>query len=154
MKFTLNGQSVSLPKEWREDRLLWVLRDHFNLIGPKYGCGIGECGACTIHLDGEAVRSCSMTAGDVEGASITTLEGLQNQSGQPHPVQKAWMINNVPQCGFCQNGQIMTAAALYNSPEKKSDEDVIEEMARVRCRCGTQVRIQKALKDLKLGRNA
>ncbi|MCG8494279.1 MAG: 2Fe-2S iron-sulfur cluster-binding protein, partial [Sneathiellales bacterium] len=91
MKFTLNGQQVSVPEEWREDRLLWVLRDHFNLIGPKYGCGIGECGACTIHQDGAATRSCSLTVGDVEGTHVTTLEGLKDRAGQSHPVQKAWM---------------------------------------------------------------
>ncbi|MEP3246881.1 MAG: (2Fe-2S)-binding protein [Sneathiella sp.] len=145
MRLTLNKMSVSVPNDWREHRLLWVLRDHFKLIGPKYGCGIGECGACSIHVDGEVQRSCSLTLEDVEGAEVTTLEGLRISEDQLHPVQEAWIAENVPQCGYCQNGQIMTAAALLSASNDAKASEIEAVMDTVRCRCGTQARIKKAI---------
>lgn len=145
MRLTLNNMSVSVPDDWREHRLLWVLRDHFKLIGPKYGCGIGECGACSIHVDGDVQRSCSLTLEDVEGAEVTTLEGLRISEDRLHPVQEAWIAENVPQCGYCQNGQIMTAAALLSTSNDAKESEIEAVMDTVRCRCGTQARIKKAI---------
>ncbi len=145
MRLTLNNMSVSVPDDWREHRLLWVLRDHFKLIGPKYGCGIGECGACSIHVDGDVQRSCSLTLEDVEGAEVTTLEGLRISEDRLHPVQEAWIAENVPQCGYCQNGQIMTAAALLSASNDAKESEIEAVMDTVRCRCGTQARIKKAI---------
>ncbi len=144
MKFTLNHKIVSIPDEQKQDRLLWVLRDRLSLFGPKFGCGIGECGACSIHLNGEVVRSCSLQLGDVENQNVVTLEGLA-QDGKLHPVQSAWIDENVPQCGYCQNGQIMTAVAVLDAAPGISDQELAEAMDGVRCRCGTQPRIKKAL---------
>ncbi len=149
MRFTLNNQTVSVPDDLKEARLLWVLRDHFNLIGPKFGCGIGECGACSVHVNGEAIRSCSITLEDVKDQSVVTLEGLAPK-GELHPVQAAWIEGNVPQCGYCQNGQIMTAAALLNNNPGSSAEEIEEVMDGVRCRCGTQSRIKTAVHKAQL----
>ncbi len=144
MRFILNKTEVELPESRREDRLLWVLRDHFGLRGPKFGCGIGACGACSIHVGGKAERSCSLTVGDVEGEQVTTLEGLA--SGETlHPVQAAWIAENVPQCGYCQNGQIMTAAALLEEKPSVTSSEVEDAMSQVRCRCGTQNRVRRAM---------
>ncbi len=149
MRFTLNNQTVSVPDDLKEARLLWVLRDHFKLIGPKFGCGIGECGACSVHMNGEAIRSCSITLGDVEEQTVVTLEGLAT-NGTLHPVQMAWVEGNVPQCGYCQNGQIMTAAALLNNNPGSSAEEIEEVMDGIRCRCGTQPRIKTAVQKAQL----
>ena len=144
MRFILNKTEVELPESRRGDRLLWVLRDHFGLRGPKFGCGIGACGACSIHVGGKAERSCSLTVGDVEGEQVTTLEGLA--SGEKlHPVQAAWIAENVPQCGYCQNGQIMTAAALLEEKPSVTPSEIEGVMSQVRCRCGTQNRVQRAM---------
>lgn len=124
--------------------MLWVLRDHLNLVGTKYGCGIAQCGACTIHLDGVAVRSCQLPASAAEGKAITTIEGL-SENGD-HPVQKAWIEHDVPQCGYCQAGQIMTAAALLKDNPNPSDEDIATAMNGNICRCGTYLRIRAAVK--------
>ena len=146
MHFTLNGETAAVPQHMAEDRLLWVLRDHFALNGPKYGCGVGVCGACTIHVDGMAQRACLLTAAEVEGRIVTTLEGLGASAGSGlHPVQQAWIDAAVPQCGYCQNGQIMTAAALLNADASAPAADIAAAMDGVICRCGTQARIAAAI---------
>lgn len=124
--------------------VLWVLRDHLNLVGTKYGCGIAQCGACTVHLDGTATRSCMLTVSMVGNSEITTIEGL-SENGD-HPVQKAWLDVDVPQCGYCQAGQIMTAAALLDKNPNPSDEEIEIAMNGNICRCGTYLRIKKAVK--------
>lgn len=146
MQFTLNGAPAILPPAMADDRLLWLLRDHFALNGPKYGCGVGLCGACTVHVDGVARRACALAARDVAGRAVTTLEGLG--AGRPdglHPVQRAWIEGRVPQCGHCQNGQIMTAAALLAETPKAAAVEVAAVMDTVLCRCGTQARIREAI---------
>lgn len=124
--------------------ILWVLRDHLNLVGTKYGCGIAQCGACTIHLNGTALRSCQLPVSSVGEGKITTIEGL-SASGD-HPVQKAWIEHDVPQCGYCQAGQIMSATALLNNNPNPSDEDIEAAMNGNICRCGTYTRIKAAIK--------
>jgi len=124
--------------------LLWVLRDEINLVGTKYGCGIGQCGACTIHVDGSAMRSCLLQVSQAEGMNITTIEGLSEEGD--HPVQKAWLEHDVPQCGYCQSGQIMNAAAFLKDNPNPSDEDIETAMDGNICRCGTYTRIKKAIK--------
>lgn len=124
--------------------LLWVLRDHLDMVGTKFGCGIAQCGACTVHLNGSAVRACSLPVSAVTSQKITTIEGL-SENGD-HPVQKAWLDIDVPQCGYCQAGQMMSAAALLNSNPNPSDEDIDAAMSGNICRCGTYVRIRKAIK--------
>ncbi len=126
-----------------ETPLLWVLRDQINLTGTKYGCGIGACGACTVHVDGVAMRSCSLTLEGAEGARITTIEGLSGDGGL-HPLQVAWIAEDVPQCGYCQTGQIMAAAALLNDVREPTDEDIAAAMTNI-CRCGTYNRIKRAI---------
>lgn len=124
--------------------MLWVLRDHLNLLGTKYGCGVAQCGACTIHLDGKAVRSCITFIDSVGDREITTIEGL-SENGD-HPVQKAWLEHDVAQCGYCQPGQIMSATALLNENEQPSDEEIETAMNGNICRCGTYTRIKEAIK--------
>ena len=124
--------------------ILWVLRDHLQLVGTKYGCGIAQCGACTIHLDGVAMRSCILPVQSVAGKAITTIEGLSEQGD--HPVQQAWMDHDVPQCGYCQAGQIMSAAALLKDNPNPSDDDIDVAMNGNICRCGTYTRIKAAIK--------
>jgi len=123
--------------------LLWVIREHVGLTGTKYGCGIAQCGACTVHVNGRAVRSCSVTLGSVDGAEVTTIEGLSPTSS--HPIQKAWLAENVPQCGYCQSGQIMSAAALLAKNPKPSRDEIVEHMSTNICRCGTYPRIVRAI---------
>lgn len=124
--------------------LLWVLRDHLDLVGTKYGCGVASCGACTVLLDDVAIRSCSMPVSALEGKPVTTIEGL-SENGD-HPLQKAWVEHDVPQCGYCQAGQIMSAAALLKSKPKPTDEEIESAMAGNICRCATYVRIRQAIK--------
>jgi isoquinoline 1-oxidoreductase subunit alpha len=124
--------------------LLWVLRDHLNMVGTKFGCGIAACGACTIHLDGKAQRSCVLPVGAVNGKSITTIEGLSEEGD--HPVQAAWIEHDVPQCGYCQAGQIMTATALLKENPNPTDEEIDAAMNGNLCRCGTYTRIKAAIK--------
>jgi len=124
--------------------LLWYLRDELKLTGTKFGCGIALCGACTVHKNGEAIRSCVVAMGDLSGAEITTIEGLESKG--LHPVQQAWMRVNVPQCGYCQPGQIMQAAALLNNQKNPTDQQIDEAMAGNICRCGTYQRIRAAIK--------
>jgi isoquinoline 1-oxidoreductase subunit alpha len=124
--------------------VLWVLRDHLNLVGTKYGCGMAQCGACTIHLNGVATRSCVLPVSSIGDKDITTIEGL-SENGD-HPVQQAWLEHDVPQCGYCQSGQIMSAAALLKSNPKPSDEEIESAMNGNLCRCGTYLRIKAAIK--------
>lgn len=123
--------------------MLWVLRDHLGLLGAKYGCGIAQCGACTVHLDDNAVRSCSLPVSSVGEGKVTTIEGL-SENGD-HPVQQAWLEHDVPQCGYCQAGQIMSAAALLRRRRSVSDEDIDRAMRGNICRCGTYLRIRAAI---------
>jgi len=141
-KLTINGksQTVDVPAEMP---MLWVLRDSLNMKGTKFGCGIGACGACTIHVDGVAVRGCQTQVGTVGTKAITTIEGL-SQNGD-HPLQKAWMDVDVPQCGYCQAGQIMAAAALLKKTPKPTDADINSAMTSNICRCGTYLRIREAI---------
>jgi isoquinoline 1-oxidoreductase alpha subunit len=125
--------------------MLWVLRDHLDLVGTKFGCGIAQCGACTIHLNGTAVRSCQLPVSAVGNGEVITVEGL-SENGD-HPVQLAWIKQDVPQCGYCQAGQIMTATALLKQNPNPTDEEIESAMAGNLCRCGTYVRIKKAVKD-------
>ena len=138
---TINGQRHELDIE-PETPLLWVLRDELGLTGTKYGCGIAECGACTVHLNGEAVRSCQVQLSDADGASITTIEGLSSDGS--HPVQRAWIEQDVPQCGYCQSGQIMAAVALLKAKPDPTDADIDETVTNI-CRCGTYQRIRAAI---------
>jgi isoquinoline 1-oxidoreductase alpha subunit len=139
----VNGRSHSVDVA-PETPLLWVLRDTLGLTGTKFGCGIAQCGACTVLLDGEAVRSCQTSAQDAVGRRITTIEGLSEDGD--HPLQKAWTAEEVPQCGYCQSGQIMAAAALIARKPRPTDADIDEAMAGVICRCGTYNRIRRAIK--------
>ena len=139
----VNGKQLTVDVDPKTP-MLWVLRDHLKLIGTKYGCGIAQCGACTIHLNGNAVRSCSLPASAAANKEITTIEGL-SENGD-HPVQKAWLEHDVPQCGYCQAGQIMSAAALLKSKPNPSDDDIDNAMNGNLCRCGTYLRIRDAIK--------
>ena len=140
----INGQSHSVEAD-ADTPLLWVLRDHVGLVGTKFGCGIAQCGACTVHANGNAVRSCSVPVSNAEGMSITTIEGLSKEGD--HPVQQAWIKHDVPQCGYCQAGQIMSAAALLDSNGNPSDADIDDAMSGNICRCGTYTRIKTAIKS-------
>ncbi|MEY2955915.1 MAG: (2Fe-2S)-binding protein [Gemmobacter sp.] len=146
MSFSLNvnGASHDVDVE-AETPLLWVLRDTIGLTGTKYGCGIAQCGACTVHVDGVAVKSCNVSAASVAGKTITTIEGLSPDGS--HKVQKAWVENTVPQCGYCQSGQIMSAAALLATTPAPTDREIDAAMAGNICRCGTYPAIRKAIHD-------
>lgn len=124
--------------------LLWVLRDHLGMVGTKYGCGIARCGACTVHIDGEPMRACSLPVEQVSGKSVTTIEGLSDDG--THPVQLAWKEMDVPQCGYCQAGQIMTAVAFLRKNPKPADEEIDQAMSDHICRCSTYLRIRKAVR--------
>lgn len=126
--------------------LLWVLRDHLQMTGTKFGCGIAQCGACTVHVDGQPVRSCSTTVAVAEGKEITTIEGIKAADGTLHALQQAWIDHQVPQCGYCQSGQIMSAAALLERNARPSDEDINLAMRGNVCRCGMYTRIKAAIK--------
>jgi isoquinoline 1-oxidoreductase alpha subunit len=141
ISFTINGQPARVDVE-ADKPLLWVLREDLNVVGPKYGCGVASCGACTVHVDGVAVRSCSMAAADIEGKTVVTIEGLA--LGQLHAVQKAWIEEQVPQCGYCQPGFIMSAVALLKANPKPSDKDIDEVLSNI-CRCGTYSAIRRAV---------
>jgi isoquinoline 1-oxidoreductase alpha subunit len=141
-RLSVNGQSHTLDAD-PDTPLLWVLRDHIGLTGTKYGCGIAQCGACTVHMDGMAVRSCSVPISLADGKQITTIEGLA-QNGTLHKVQKAWVDHDVPQCGYCQSGMIMAVAALLKDKPKPSDEDINREITNI-CRCGTYQQVREAI---------
>jgi isoquinoline 1-oxidoreductase subunit alpha len=138
----INGEQVSVDAP-PDMPLLWVLRDMIGMTGTKFGCGIAQCGACTVHLDGVATRSCSVPVSSVADVRITTIEGL-SPDGLSHPVQAAWLQHDVPQCGYCQSGQIMAAAALLKANPKPSDADIDDAMTNI-CRCGTYQRIRDAI---------
>ncbi len=139
---TVNNQMLNVDAE-HDTPLLWVLRDHLGMTGTKFGCGMALCGACTVHIDGNATRSCVLPLSAVAGKSITTIEGLSRD--RSHAVQKAWLEIDVPQCGYCQSGQIMSAAALLKRNSKPSDADIDAAMSGNICRCGTYPRIRKAI---------
>lgn len=139
----VNGQSRSVNVD-DDTPLLWVLRDELNLVGTKYGCGIAQCGACTVHVDGQATRSCALPVSSLEDVKITTIEGLSDAGD--HPVQKAWLEHDVPQCGYCQAGQMMSASSLLSNNPNPSDEEIEAAMNGNICRCGTYVRIKDAIK--------
>ncbi|MBL4680679.1 MAG: (2Fe-2S)-binding protein [Pseudomonadales bacterium] len=141
VKINVNGQQYELNVD-PSTPLLWVLRDNLNLTGTKYGCGISQCGACTVHMNGQAVRSCSIPVSQVEQFKIVTIEGLSEDAS--HPVQKAWIEEDVPQCGYCQSGQIMTAVTLLENNANPSDEEIDRAMTNI-CRCGTYQRIRRAI---------
>jgi isoquinoline 1-oxidoreductase subunit alpha len=141
--FTVNGKAVSVDVP-PDMPLLWILRDNLSLKGTKFGCGEGQCGACTVHLRGRAVRSCQVEAKTVAGASVTTIEGLSPNGN--HPLQVAWREVDVPECGYCQAGQIMAAAALLSTNDKPSDSDIDTAMSGNICRCGTYLRIREGIK--------
>ena len=139
----INGRAIEVDAA-PDTPLLWALRDHVGLTGTKYGCGVGQCGSCTVHIDGEAVRSCSLTVGSVKAdQKIVTIEGLTPDSS--HPVQKAWLQLEVPQCGYCQSGMIMAAAALLAKTPKPTDADIDAAMTNI-CRCGTYNRVRAGIK--------
>jgi aerobic-type carbon monoxide dehydrogenase small subunit (CoxS/CutS family) len=141
--FTVNGEAQIVEAE-PEMPLLWALRDLLDLTGAKYSCGIGVCGACTVHVNGEAARACVTAVSDVDGKQVTTIEGLSADGS--HPVQAAWIAEQVSQCGYCQPGQIMAAAALLVGNPNPSDDDIVQAMSDVLCRCGTYPRILKAIR--------
>lgn len=146
MELTVNGVRHQIDAE-PDMPLLWALRDTLGLHGTKFGCGVGACGACTVHLDGVATRACVTSLADVQGRAVTTIEGLgQGAKGGEHPVQRAWKAINVPQCGYCQPGQMMQAAALLKQHPKPTDEDIVDAMSGNVCRCGTYQRIKAAIK--------
>jgi len=139
----INGEIHSVEAD-SDTPLLWVLRDQLDLLGTKYGCGIGQCGTCTVHVNGAPLRSCMQQVSQLQGMDIVTIEGLSLEGD--HPVQKAWLEHDVPQCGYCQSGQIMTAAALLKNNPNPTDEDIDAAMDGNICRCGTYVRIKQAIK--------
>ncbi len=141
----VNGQDHVVKDLDPTTPLLWVLRDELGLVGSKYGCGGGYCGACTVHLNGSPVRSCTLSATGVAGMDITTIEGIAAKDGTLHPLQTAWVEHDVPQCGYCHSGQLMSAVALLKNNSAPSDADIDTAMAGNLCRCGTYVRIRKAI---------
>ena len=145
LRLNVNGKDLNVEDAADDTPLLWVLRDHLNLVGTKYGCGIAQCGACTVHVDGSPVRSCQIPAASMQGKKITTIEGLASADGTLHALQKAWIDHDVAQCGYCQAGQIMSAAALLKNKPKPTDADIDAAMAGNLCRCATYIRIRKAI---------
>jgi len=142
ISITVNGQEHTTDVD-PETPLLWVLRDTLGLTGTKYTCGVGQCGACTVHLDGEPVHSCTLPVSEVGNRAVTTIEGLSPDGN--HPLQQAWIAESVPQCGYCQPGQIMTAAALLAENSNPSNDDIYAAMSGTLCRCGTYQRIRRAI---------
>ena len=141
IKLEVNGRTYEVDAE-PDTPLLWVLRDSIGLTGTKYGCGIAQCGACTVHVDGKAVRSCQLPVGELGGGKITTIEGLSPDAS--HPVQRAWAEHDVPQCGYCQSGQIMAAAAFLREHPRPSEQEMADGLTNI-CRCGTYPRIKLAV---------
>ena len=151
IRLNLNGKDASLDVD-ADMPLLWVLRDTLGLTGTKFGCGMALCGACTVHLEGAPVRSCVTPVSAAEGKRVTTIEGLSRDNS--HPVQRAWIELDVPQCGYCQSGQIMSAAALLEQTPQPSDAEIDQAMSGNICRCGTYVRIREAIKQAASGRQS
>ena len=146
MRLRVNREIVNIGEIDPSTPLLWVLRDHLDLVGTKYGCGISQCGACTVLIDGTAVKSCSFPIAAVEDAEVTTIEGLATQEGELTPIQQAWVDLDVAQCGYCQAGQIMAAEALLRTNSDPNDAEIDEAMEGNLCRCGTYLRIKDAVK--------
>ena len=140
--FTINGKTVKVDAQ-SDAPLLWIIREHLKLTGTKYGCGAAQCGACTVHVDGKAVRSCQIQMSQIEGRKVTTIEGLTEKGD--HPLQKAWIVEQVPQCGYCQSGQIMQAAELLAKTKTPTREEIAAHMDVNICRCGTYPRIVRAI---------
>lgn len=143
VSFKINLKAVTFDGD-QNTPLLWVIRDELNMTGTKFGCGVGQCGACTVHVDGKAQRSCVTPVRSIDGRTITTIEGLAPSDDKLHPVQQAWLEHDVPQCGYCQAGQIMATVDFLKKYPKPSDEDIDKNMTNI-CRCGTYVRIRKAI---------
>jgi isoquinoline 1-oxidoreductase subunit alpha len=139
----INGKTISVDVE-DDTPLLWAIRENVGLTGTKYGCGIAQCGACTVHVDGVAMRSCGMTVSEAAGKKVTTIEGLAGADGTLHKVQQAWIANDVPQCGYCQTGMIMAVAALLKDKSKPTDQDINEAITNI-CRCGTFQQVREAI---------
>lgn len=148
MKILLNNESQGVPESWQRASLLFLLRDYFGLVGAKFGCGEGVCGACTVIVDGVATRSCITSVDSLHGAHVETVEGLAGEDRPLHPVQQAWLDHAVPQCGYCQAGQIMSAVALLRSNPRPEEGDVEDAMEGNLCRCGTYQRIRAAIQSV------
>jgi isoquinoline 1-oxidoreductase alpha subunit len=146
MKLTVNGTAQRVPDAWRDEALLSTLREYFGLVGARYSCGTGLCGACKVLVDDVPISSCTMRTADVAGRTILTIEGLARPDGRLHPLQQAWIAERVPQCGYCQSGQIIQALALLSGSPHPSDEEIAAAMAGNLCRCGTYDRIKKAIR--------
>ncbi len=144
VKFQINGKAVAAKSE-PDTPMLWVIRDELGLTGTKFGCGLAQCGACTIHVNGQPVRSCQTPVSSVSGKRVSTIESLSKNNS--HPLQQAWIKHDVPQCGYCQSGQLMSAAALLSTNKNPSDADIDAAMSGNICRCGTYPRIRAAIKD-------
>jgi aerobic-type carbon monoxide dehydrogenase small subunit (CoxS/CutS family) len=149
--FSINGIAQSVDVDPSKP-LLWVIREQLSLSGTKFGCGIGQCGACTVHVDGQAIRSCLTPVSSVEGKEVTTREGLVSASGELHPVQQAWVDHQVPQCGYCQSGQIMSASALLARSPQPTDKEIDGALRGNICRCGMYGRIRKAIKSVDIAK--
>ncbi|MGB0997055.1 MAG: (2Fe-2S)-binding protein [Pseudomonadales bacterium] len=147
MKLNVNGAEREVAADWLNESLLTVLRDHLGLTGTRFSCGIGQCGACVVHVDGAPINSCLIPVQEAAGKAVLTIEGLAAADGTLHPLQQAWVDENVPQCGFCQSGQIMQALALLDTTPEPSDADIDQAMSGNLCRCGTYDRIRKAIKS-------
>jgi isoquinoline 1-oxidoreductase subunit alpha len=151
LRLNINGREYTIEENVDPSTpLLWVLRDNLGLLGTKFGCGAGFCGACTVHLNDSPMRSCSVPAASASGLKITTIEGLSGDDGTLHPLQQAWIDHDVPQCGYCQSGQLMSAAALLKSKPKPTDADIDRVMTNI-CRCGTYQRIRAAIHSAAAG---
>ena len=146
MKLNVNGVERKVATEWRDESLLTVLREQLGLTGSRFSCGIGECGACLVHVDGVPTNSCLMPVAAVADKAVLTIEGLVARDGTLHPLQQVWIDENVPQCGYCQSGQIMRALALLKENKEPTDDDINRAMSGVLCRCGTYDRIRKSIK--------
>lgn len=145
MELAINGIARSVAPQWKDETLLAVLREHLGLVGAKFGCGVGQCGACTVLVDGQPHRSCLVPAASLAGREVTTVEGLAEADGVLHPVQQAWLDEHAPQCGYCQAGQIMAAVALLRAVPRPGDAHVDEALSGHLCRCGTYRRIRRAV---------
>jgi len=145
MELIINRQARPVPPDWQDESLLWVLREHLGLTGTRFGCGAGQCGACTVLVDGEPQRSCLLPVHAAAGRHITTIEGLAGPDGRLHPVQQTWLDGRVPQCGYCQAGQIMATVALLRQQARPGDAQIDAALAGHLCRCGTQQRVRAAV---------
>lgn len=150
MQLKINGEIRDVAADWQDENLLVVLREHFGLVGSRFSCGIGQCGACVVHVDGAPVSSCLVPVSDIENKEVLTIEGVADADGTLHPLQQAWLDENVPQCGYCQSGQIMQALSLLEANPNPNDADIDDAMNGHLCRCGTYDRIRKAIKRASL----